>query len=322
MFELKDKFNLIYQNWLNRRLPTSSEIQLTQKKIFILPNKVGWMFLLMLILIFVTGINYQNNLILTIGFILISVFITSIIATYQNLSSLIIKAKPTEPVFLGEMVNLPITLINPSKNSKYGILTGYNAKSLLSIDEIKEVAHLNIPFKPNKRGTLITPRMKLFTVYPLGFISCWTWLRLDYKGVVYPKPLDKPFRRMKGDGYEDDAQLTEIKGVDEYQGLRKYQKGDSLKQVAWKQYAKTQQLLTKEYQDVKGDDRILDWYSLDGYDLEQRLQILCGWILKADLQQSEYSLRLPNQVIAISSGKKHKYNCLNALAMYPGGLNG
>jgi len=318
MTNLKSWVKQRYEYWLNRRLPVSCEITLTQKRIFILPSKIGVLFMVMLILLLVTGINYQNNLILTVGFLLISVFITSIISTYQNISSLVIKANAAQPVFEGETIHLPLTVHNPTQSNKFGIFIGFPDTQPELIACLKDNKSLRIPFVTNKRGRLKVPRIKLYSQYPVGLLTSWSWLRLEFNSLVYPKPLDKPFRKMTGRGFEDEGQQVNNHGIDEYSGLRRYQKGDNLKRVDWKQYAKNHQLLTKEYHDLKGDDKVLDWYSLAGYPTEERLQILCGWVIKSHENNSEFSLKLPNLFISKSSGEVHFKECLSALALFSG----
>lgn len=309
------KLSQFYERWLNKRLPMASEIQLTQKRIFIFPNKVGFLFLVLLTLLLVTGINYQNNLILSIGFIMISLFVTTIISTYQNISSLIIKAGACEPCYVGETVQLPLTLTNPNKASKVGIFVGLNQVDSKLVSVIDKQQTIKLTFLAKERGRLHVPRIKLFSVYPLGLLTCWSWLRLDFNGVVYPAPVDLPFRSSSGEGLDDNTQTTQS-GMDEFDGLRMYQKGDSLKRVAWKQYAKTQQLMTKQYFDFQGDERCIDWQTLYGFEIEYRLQVLCGWVLAAHKQQSEYSLRLPNIEVPLDSGEKHLHRCLTELALF------
>ena len=309
------KLNQFYERWLNKRLPLSSEIQLTQKRIFIFPNKVGFLFLVLLSLLLVTGINYQNNLILSIGFIMISLFITTIISTYQNISSLIVKAGACAPCFAGETVTLPLTFTNPNKASKIGVFVGFNESESKIVPVIHDQQTFKLNLLAKTRGHLVVPRIKLFSVYPLGLLTCWSWLRLDFNGVVYPSPVDLPFRSSTGEGLDDQTETTQS-GMDEFDGLRMYQKGDSLKRVAWKQYAKTQQLMTKQYLDYQGDERCLDWQTLYGFETEYRLQVLCGWVLAAHKQQGEYSLRLPGIDVPLGSGEKHLQRCLTELALF------
>lgn len=318
----RDSLTGLYEAWLNKRLPLSSSVQLTQKRIFIFPNKIGWLYLVFLVLLFVTGTNYQNNLVLSIAFIMVSVFITTIIATYQNLSALIIKASACESVFVGDSVKLPITVENPNKTAKVGLLMTFKQSQPQSILTVNSEQRVSLLFVPAQRGYLQVPRIKLYSVYPLGLLTCWSWLRLEFNGLVYPQPIDYPFQATMSDQGADQANSTSP-GQDEFDGLKIYQKGDSLKRVAWRQYAKSQQLMTKKYVNFQVDKRSLDWHALTGMETEMRLQVLTGWLIKCHQQKSEFSLILPHVVFPLASGEAHFKNCLKALALFNlGGRDG
>lgn len=322
MMSVRDYIKRFYEAWLNKRLPLSSSIQLSQKRIFIFPNKIGWLFIAFLVLLFVTGTNYQNNLILSIAFIMVSVFITTIVASYQNLSALIIKTRACDGVYAGDSVSLPITFENPNKTAKAGLMLGFKNTSLQLIPIIKTEQRVTLQFAPQHRGWLQVPRIKVCSVYPLGLLTCWSWLRLEFNGIVYPKPIDYPFRNSLSEGEENQTQPV-ASGMDEFDGLRAYQKGDSLKRVAWRQYAKSQQLMTKNYLDYQTDERCLDWFALTGMETEKRLQVLAGWVVKCHQQQAEFSLKLPDLHISVASGDVHFKNCLKALALFRvGGVDG
>lgn len=309
-------FKQKYQTWLNRRLPRAKSIQLNQRRIFIFPNTMGLLFLIMIALLFVTGVNYQNNLMLSICFFMVSLFITTIVATYQNLSALIVKTSACDSVFSGETVLLPITLENPTRKNKIGLSFSFEGGDVHTVSIVEQSQLLKLPFKTRFRGYLTVPRIKLKSVYPLGLINCWTWLRLDFEGIVYPSVVEMPFRMAVGEQDDtEDGQVLQA-GMEEFEGLKTYQKGDSLKRVAWKQYAKTQQLMTKQYSEHKGDDQCFDWFALPGFQMEERLQILCGWVVKAHRQNSDFSLKLPNEFIALGSGEQHLHICLRALALF------
>lgn len=306
----------IYGAWLDKRLPVSDYIQLTQKRIFIFPNKIGWLYLVFLILLFITGINYQNNLILSVGFIMVSVLITTIVATYQNLSSLIIKTSACDNVFVGDFVALPVTFENINKANKRGLMVGFEQSPCQLVPAIEREQRVNLLFRPSERGLLSVPRIKLYSVFPMGLFMCWSWLRLEFNGLVYPKPVDFPFRMSAGEAGDQDHSKTLISGMDEFDGLRSYQKGDSMKRVAWRQFAKTQQLMTKHYSDLQADERCLDWYALTGIDVELRLKILAGWVVDCHKQQCQYSLKLPHKIIEQNSGESHFRYCLKELALF------
>ena len=72
----------LYERWLSRRLPRSGRVVLNQKRIFIFPTGYGFFYLLVASLLFIGGINYENNLILALSFLLASLFLVAILHTY------------------------------------------------------------------------------------------------------------------------------------------------------------------------------------------------------------------------------------------------
>ena len=51
-----------WQRWLVRRIPPASRIELNHRRIFIMPTRAGAIFALVLILMLLVAINYQNSL--------------------------------------------------------------------------------------------------------------------------------------------------------------------------------------------------------------------------------------------------------------------
>ena len=95
--------------------------------------------------------------------------------------------------------------------------------------------------------------------------------------------------------------------------------GDSLRHVHWKTFAREQGLHTKQFGGDRAEELWLDWESLIDVDTETRLSRLTRWVLDADSRHFNYGLRLPNQIIPLGHGPKHKHRCLEALALFPGG---
>jgi uncharacterized protein (DUF58 family) len=74
--------------------------------------------------------------------------------------------------------------------------------------------------------------------------------------------------------------------------------------------------LVKEFGAMAGSDLWLDYYALQGGDVEQRLSRLTWWVLEAERAQLPYGLKLPGKTIAPASGKQHRDACLEALALF------
>lgn len=322
-----------FKSWLDRRIPPASQVTLSQRSIFIVPSKTGGMFILLLILLLITAINYQNSLIYGLVFWLFSIGLSAMIFTYRNLSGLTLKAGNAVVGFAGNTIEIPIRLAD-SKRSHYGLNLNWAKNSVdkevadtVSCDLIvdnkqpdstngKNETEVKIPYSLNTRGYLNTPRLKLQTRYPFGLYTCWTWVRLKSPGIIYPKPIITPFIAAEGQGDDLQTDANLALGNDEFIGLRAYQAGDSLKHIAWKYLAKGKGLLTKEYDNQQLSMQWLDWHSLQGLSEESRLSHLTGWILQAEQEGRAYGLRLPGQTIAPSQGDGHRTQCLTALALY------
>lgn len=311
----------IYSTWLVNRLPRTPSVTLTQRRIFIFPGKIGALYVALLCLMFVTSINYQNNLLFSFSCLLVSLFITGIVTTYRNFSGLAVHSGKTNGVFAGEKINLHLVLEAPVGQSRFGFDVGFE-KDVSHVPVVDGRKDLTLPMNTRKRGRLLVPRFMIRSYYPLGLLRCWTWVYLDFDVWVYPKPIMKPVRLSSyGEGkdnerYSGESPPDRVSGNDDFYGFKSYQPGDSLRHVAWKQYAKTQQLNTKEFTAEIGGSYWLDWFVLENEDLETRLSILCGWVLQCEENSIEYGLRLPDRTIDKSLGNRHKETCLLALAQY------
>ena len=65
--------------WVMRRIPPARELTLSQKNVFIMPSGGGFAFLLLLLALLIAGINYENNLVLALCFLLGGMFIVTIL---------------------------------------------------------------------------------------------------------------------------------------------------------------------------------------------------------------------------------------------------
>lgn len=330
-----------FQDWLNKRIPAANEITLSQRSIFIVPSKTGWMFCLLLVLLLITAINYQNSLIYGLVFWLFSIAISAMIFTYRNLSGLTIKIGEPVMGFVGDNIEVPVRLVSHKrsyhglelrwndnvqqadiaqsayqKNAKKNNIKSNKRNSHESARAKEVISEVRIPYPLVTRGKLTTKRLRLQTRYPFGLYTCWTWIRLNNPGLVYPKPIITPYIASEGEGNDQQTDANLVIGNDEFLGLRSYQLGDSLKHIAWKYLAKGKGLLTKEYDNQQLSMQWFDWNTLQGKTEEDRLSHITGWVLQAESEGRAYGIKLPNQVIAPNIGDAHRRHCLKQLALY------
>ena len=306
----------MFQKWLQNRMPPDSNIRLHQGNIFILPTREGLYFTVVMLLMILAGINYQNSLIFALAFTLVSLFMVSIFHTFRNLSGLVVQGRSARPAFVGEDAEFTVVVSRHGKRTYEALMIGWDVELLQGVDLIDEQeVHARLYVTARKRGRFNPGRMLIQTSYPTGLFRAWSWVDLDLSTIVYPRPL------FAGDLPEEittSAQGESVKrdGADDFHGLREYRDGDPLRHVAWKSYARNEQMQVKEYAAFV-DRRIwLDWGWLPGMDRENRLSRLCYWVLQLSRGTDEFGLRLPGIELAPSRGPEHRERVLRELALF------
>jgi uncharacterized protein (DUF58 family) len=102
----------------------------------------------------------------------------------------------------------------------------------------------------------------------------------------------------------------------DFVGLRRATPADPPGRVAWKAYARSGQLMVKQFSGAAEVPSMLDWDSLPELGPEARLAQLTRWCLDAAAEMRSFGLRLPTTTVALGSGEKHLHECLQALALF------
>ncbi|WP_249672856.1 DUF58 domain-containing protein [Pseudomonas abieticivorans] len=306
-----------WRRWQERRVPPASQVVLGRRQIFIWPSRAGMGFCLVLLLILLAAINYQNSMAYALVFLLGSVFVLAILHTYRNLSGLRVKGAGAAPVFVGEQARFVLRLESTGREHQ-AIAVGWSAADLQGVDLAAEhVLDLELALPSPQRGWMPAPRIRLETSFPLGVLRAWSWVDAGQAVLVYPRPLqgELPIAARDLTDIEDQGQRVQGQGVDDFQGLKVYHPGDSWRRLHWKAWSRGGPLLLKEFADLRGRDLCLDFEALGG-DLEQRLSRLCYWVLELTRQQRPFALRLPGSHRPAECSEAHRDACLRALAVY------
>ncbi|GFM49223.1 hypothetical protein PSCICE_04900 [Pseudomonas cichorii] len=307
----------LWQRWLGRRIPPAARVKLDHRRIFILPTRTGATFALVVFLMLLVSINYQNSLAYGLTFLLLSVGILAILHTYRNLGGLVLSAGLARSVFVGEPVQLRLRL-ESAGHAHQALGLGWNAQALQPGDVSAEgLTEVELTLPAETRGWLRAPRLRVESVFPLGIFRAWSWLDLEQTVLIYPRPIPGAMPLLQGvqPHAQDDGQATRGAGVDDYQGLRSYQPGDNRRRLHWKAYSRGQGLLVKDFTDLSGHELCLDFMALGG-DIEERLSRLCYWVLELSQRQQPFALRLPGFLSAVDSSDAHREACLRELALF------
>ncbi len=304
------------ERWLLRRIPPASSVRLDQRRIFIMPTAVGVAFVVALLLMLVAAMNYQNSLAYALTFLLGSVFLVAIVHTWRNLAGLVLQAGGSTPVFLGEQARLQVRLESRGRMHQ-AVAVGWPISGLQLTDvPAGGIRELELMLPTTRRGWLRPGRLRVESRFPLGILVAWTWVDLQLAALIYPQPVEGELPLSAG-ATDDESTGAGIQGggVDDYQGLRSWQPGDSRRRLHWKAFSRGQGLLVKDFAALAGHEPLLDLGLLNG-DLEARLSLLCHGVIELSARQQPFALRLEDRQIGPDSGQHHRDECLRALALF------
>ncbi|WP_246439452.1 DUF58 domain-containing protein [Teredinibacter franksiae] len=313
-------FSQRFFRFIDKRVHPANEHVLNRKKLYIFPSLRGFALILILLVLWLLGTNYQNNMILALAFLLTSVFVVAILHTHKNLSSLHVDYIGTSPAFAGEEVDFIFCLRTGSTRFAENLEVGWQEADdkVVNIDvPSDDVVRVRIPLASHKRGWLKPGRMLVQSYFPLGILRCWSWLNWDVAALIYPSPMPGP---LSGQAKVDDTGegLHPVRGGEDYSGLREYTPGDSLKLVSWKHYAQEKGLYVKEFSQNVSEERWLDFSDIPIADVEKKLSILCYWVLQFSQRDEPFGLLLPGLTVGPDKGENHRRQLLESLAMFKG----
>lgn len=305
------------RRWSLARFPRRRTVTLTQRRIYILPTGAGMGFGVLLVLLLLLAINYENNLAYALTFLLASLLVVSILHTYGNLAGLQVTAMAGSNCFRGEYAGFRLQLSAAAGRDHEQLRLNWEQGPVRTLDLIdRRELQLELVCPSVRRGRLDPGPLRLETCFPLGLFRAWTWIDTGLDALVYPAPEPCCLPQSSAAGGGDEHLPGEGQGVEDYQGLMRYQEGVSPQRIAWKVYARGQGLHTKEYASLGSDEIWLQWEQWPGASDEARLAGICHWVLELTRRQQPFGLQLPGYRLAPASGESHKLRALRALALF------
>ncbi|RJG04052.1 DUF58 domain-containing protein [Noviherbaspirillum sedimenti] len=312
--------------WLFRvGAPEPGEVHLHQRRVFIIPTRAGLAFGLMLAVLFIASVNYNLSLGFGLTFLLAACAVVDMHFTFRNLAHLTLVPGRVRPVHAGEEAQFTLHLANRGKRDRYAIWLGFTGAGLPDVQQAVDLPGAAtrtqlLGLVTARRGWLAAPRVRLQTRFPLGLLRAWSYWQPDMRVLVYPRPeMDAPPLPLEGGGKADGSGGA---GHDDFAGIRAYQSGDSLKQLAWRQIARMDglhgtPLVSKHFEGGGSSELALDFTRLPAtLALETRLSRMTRWVLEAEARGLPYAFRLGRFSLAPALGPAHQDACLHELALY------
>jgi uncharacterized protein (DUF58 family) len=265
------------------------------------------------------AVNYENNLVYAVLYLVAALSFVSVFHTWRNMASVEVEHVRVKPAFAGEEIEVEIHLRNrgtrPSYNLSFERLDRGKRKPVRSRRGANldpgDARIVSAFLPPAARGRYLLEKIVVRSAYPLGLF--WAKLRAPARATyfVYPAPHGREeLPEMKSTGTEGPPHGA----GDDFSGVRAYSPGESLRHIDWKAYARGRPLVVKQFTGGEGRELWLDVRALARLSLEDRLSQMTLWALEAEEGEIAYGLSVGDVHLPPAMGASHQRIILEALA--------
>lgn len=270
--------------------------------------------------------RFQINMAYAVSFLGATSMLASAWIGFLNLRGLRLCAHPTAaPVTAGEMARFSVVVEDcANKRRKQLVVTAGEQVFELAIEPGGRV-EIAFCAPATHAGRLLAPIIKISTPYPLGIWNIHHLWAPRQEALVWPAPeLNAPSLKGIDDAMADGQPEKERPkdGADGFHALRPYRRGDGLRRVAWRVYARTdgRVLATRLGEDTAAgqDDLWIDEQATrDLPSIQRRIARLAAWVMQAHATGRPYGLKAFGQELNPGCGQDHLNQCMSMLALGP-----
>lgn len=283
-------------------------------------TRFGLLFILILAPLLAAALNYNNNPVCLMVFMLMGLFFVSFVKGGINMLHLHLRQLDVPNTFAKNRAVLSgsVSSLRRLKSIFLDvavIVNGRPSRTSVQDTDTNPDFEIMLPFLP--RGVHNISKVILSSSYPMGLFQWSLSLNIqDCSAWIYPAPRDygekglSKGRVTPGDDYGDFDQLT------------KWQQGEPLSGLCWKTLARTDRQMKKTFFSTRApSETVFNWQQLTSLKREDKLSQLCFWVVSAHKQGRLFGLSLPHQHIEPGTGSQHYHRCLMSLASFNPGLS-
>ncbi len=280
-------------------------------RIYCMPNRFGFIFFLIFILMLLVGGTYQNNLVFMMAFILLALGLVTIIQTARNIRDLEVVFLEVESDFAGHRSLARVVVRNNGSDTAFNIKVGVESlkkrrffrpnlnSGVINTIPAKSLAQIEISYPlESPWGIYNIDRVDLSTLYPYGLFRTWIIGKKEAEFFIYPQP----------SGQQELPVTRSLIGED-FSNHRVYSVGDSFSRVDWKLLARGRGMYTKEYNSAHEEKIAFEIKELKKHSIEQAMQ----WIQLCQENNIEYSLKTDKISTAFSNSPSHYHQVLKTI---------
>lgn len=305
--------------WLEKLMPKPPAgrlpLALRRRRIYIVPSKFGFVYGITLFFLMLGAFNYNNNAAILLALLLGATALASASAAVRHLAGLEIAGFHAAEAFAGDGQDCRLTLRSRTGAGVRGeVQLRHGDVRLPAVAGAGGEAVLAWRWPSLRRGRRPLGRITLSTTYPLGLFYAWSILEPHADAVVYPAP-ESPPQPLPQAPDQPGSRHAAGRGDDDWHALREFQRGDSLRDIAWKVSARHERWLVAETRAAQQQPALR--FGLDqvaGLERERGISRLARWVLLAEAAQRLYTLELGARRIGPGVGADQRRRALTALA--------
>lgn len=283
------------QKWIAKRFQVEGSKTLLQKDVLVFLYKQGFLYLVLILITFIAGINYANNLILGFCFLISAILWISFYITFKQLHGLQIDLIADEVGQVEQVLILKLLFKQQNNTARYLRIISQQKEQVIYLDQTQQT--LELAYFPEKRGLYEFDAIKIYSTYPLGLVRAWTYLYLKQKVWIAPKAYDWQKEHKNQPTTANDS-------PDEFKELRTFQQGDSYQNVAWKQVARGQGFFIKMFEAQANHQHLeIDYQQIPAQTHEEKLSFMMGLVEQCEQLGDDYALILPHARLESGQGQ-------------------
>ena len=285
-----------WHQWIAQRFQVESNKTLKQRDVLIFMHQHGFLYVVLILITFIAGMNYANNLILGFCFLIAALLCVSFYLTFKQLHQLQLQIVFPEIARVNQSAIVQLHFHQAIVQQRYFYVEFEQQLIPVHLDQTTKMVELHV--LPHKRGAQYLSAIRLYSTYPLGLVRAWTYVLPSIPIWVAPEAQNFHLE------HQADASLGES-DFDEFKELRNYQVGDSLHAVSWKQVARGQGLYIKQFEDQRDTQMVhIDYAQMLSSDHETKLSLMMGLVDQCEKLHMQYQVQIGAQLIAPTLGNR------------------
>ncbi|MCH8227494.1 MAG: hypothetical protein IIC63_03660, partial [Proteobacteria bacterium] len=166
---INQRFNLwILERVRQKRGSPELPFTLEYRHIYVMPTMFGFWFGILLAITAIGGLNFNNNMVLMLGFLLASIAQLTSLLAYRNLSGMTLLGFRATPVFAGQAARFTVLLKNPEERLRFAIQLVSRESSDCTDIKLQATGRLELDLMTSRRGWIEMEPFRIENRYPLG----------------------------------------------------------------------------------------------------------------------------------------------------------